>query len=61
MNFDFQMTETLATDILVYVVVGVRHPNYCPSTYVILLVTACKFCGGFLFNILRYGGGGIEY
>ena len=34
MNFDFQMTETLATDILVYVVVGVRHPNYCPSTSV---------------------------
>ena len=52
MNFDFQMTETLATDILVYVVVGVRHPNYCPSTYVIL-VTACKVCGGFLLNILH--------
>ena len=52
MNFDFHMTETLATDILVYVVVGVRHPNYCPSTYVIL-ATACKVCGGFLLNILH--------
>jgi hypothetical protein len=28
--------ETLVTDIFVYVVGGVRHPNYCPSTYVIL-------------------------
>ena len=51
------MTETLVTDILVYVVGGVKHPNYCPSTYVIL-VTACKVCGGFLLNILHFNGGG---